>query len=143
MTNELDIDDLLNALDNEENESIMNLNSSSIKQAKNDILQRLQLDKETIKSFHKKLKNYRWVDELKDIQYGAYIRWINIRNPNNLKLTNGGIICDMQILENGVHIKCKNNINRIFQIIMNENIIFQKLTFQEEILLSAMNYLQQ
>ena len=43
---------------------------------KNNILQKLQLDRETLKSFHKKLKGYRYCVDMADVQYGYYIRWI-------------------------------------------------------------------
>ena len=59
---ELDVNNLLNALENESNASIMNLTSSKIKSMKNNILQKLQLDRETLKVFHKKLKGYRYCE---------------------------------------------------------------------------------
>ena len=62
------IDNLLNALENESNASIMKLTTSKIKSYKNNILQELQLDRETLKSYHKKLKNYRYCDEISDLQ---------------------------------------------------------------------------
>ena len=73
---ELDVNNLLNALENESNASIMNLTSSKIKSMKNNILQKLQLDRETLKSFHKKLKGYRYCLDMADVQYGYYNRWI-------------------------------------------------------------------
>ena len=109
---------------------------------KNNILQKLQLSGEILKEFHKKLKCYKYVDELNDINYGCYIRWISLKNPEKIYLTNGGIICDIKILENGIHIMVKNNMNRIIQIKLDENIIFQKLTEQEIIILQALDYLQ-
>ena len=42
----------------------------------------------------------------------------------------------------GVHIKCKNRLNNIFEIRLDENIIFQKLTDQEELLLKVIDYLE-
>ena len=89
-------DDIYDALDNDENESIMKLTSSKIKQYKNDILQKLQLKGKDLKEIHKKLKEYRYCENLDDIQFGAYIRWISLKNPDNIKLTNGGIICDIK-----------------------------------------------
>lgn len=133
--------DLLSALDNESNESIMKLNNRKIKDIKNTILQRLQLDRETLKNLHKKLKNYRYVDELPDINYGSYIRWISLKNPSNIKLTNGGLICDIKILDEGVHIMCKNNMNRVMQIKIDENLVFQRLSEQEHVILSVLDYL--
>ena len=78
---DLDIDSLISALDNEENESIVKLNSKLIKEDKNNILQKLQLERESIKQLHKKLKHYRYVDEIPDLHYGSYIRWIPLKNP--------------------------------------------------------------
>ena len=97
---ELDVNNLLNALENESNASIMNLTSAKIKSMKNNILQKLQLDRETLKSFHKKLKGYRYCTDMADVQYGYYVRWIPLKNPENLKLTNGGILMDIDIINN-------------------------------------------
>ena len=104
---ELDIDNLLNALENETNTSIMNLSSVKIKSIKNNILQKLQLERETLKNFHKKLKDYRYCSDMADVQYGYYIRWIPLKNPENLKLTNGGILMDIDIINNCVQLKVK------------------------------------
>tara|TARA_Y100000389_G_C17140115_1_gene354505 strand:+ start:205 stop:624 length:420 start_codon:yes stop_codon:yes gene_type:complete len=132
---------LLTALDNENNTDIVKYTSSKLKSIKNDVLQQLLLPKEQLKDLHNKLKLYRYVDDLSNIHYGRYIRWINLKNPDNLKLTRGGIIIDIQILSNGIHVTCKNNMNRIFQIKIDENMIFQKLSDQEKTILSVMDYL--
>ena len=132
---------LQKALDNENNSSIMNLNSKKIKSIKNDYLQKLLLPRDKLKEYHLKLKDYRYVDDLSDIQYGRYIRWINLNKPDNIKLTTGGIIIDIKILETGIHLVCKNNMNQRFQIKIDENIIFQKLSDQEKILIAALDYL--
>ena len=73
---DLDVNSLLNALENETNASIMKLNTKKIKQHKNDILQKLQLQKNTLKTYHNKLKHYRYCSDISDLQYGYYIRWI-------------------------------------------------------------------
>tara|TARA_B110000967_G_C18450296_1_gene347569 strand:- start:1 stop:429 length:429 start_codon:yes stop_codon:yes gene_type:complete len=140
MENEEKIE-LLKALDNENNSTVINLNTRKIKAMKNDMLQKLQLSSNTLKQYHIKLANYRYVDDLEDIQYGCYIRWIPLRNPEVIKLTNGGIIVDIKILENGIHIVCKNNMNRIFQIKFDECMIFQKLTNQENVIISVLDYI--
>ena len=72
---ELQIDQLLGALENETNESIMELSNSKIKKYKNDVLQRIQIRGEKLKEMHKKLKDYRYVMGLNELQYGYYIRW--------------------------------------------------------------------
>jgi hypothetical protein len=133
---------LVKALDNENNESIMNYNSRLIKTIKNDYLQKLILSREKLKDYHTKLKDYRYVDDLSDIQYGRYIRWINLKNPEKIELTRGGMIIDIKILSNGIHVVCKNTYNHRFQIKIDECYIFQKLTDQEKILLLALDYVQ-
>ena len=137
---EINIDSLMNALDNDDNIGLLKLDFRKMKTIKNDILQKLQPSKEELKKLHKQLDEYRYVDELPDIKYGAYIRWISLRKPN-IKLTNGGIICDILVKDDGIHIVCRNNMHRFFQIRMSECIIFQKLSDQAKVLLSVMGYL--
>jgi hypothetical protein len=139
----LDIDKLLHALDNEENEDIINHDHETISKEKNDILQKLKLSRDVIKSLHQKLKLYRYVDNLEGIRFGAYIRWISLKNPNpdKINLTNGGFICNIEILNDDIYITVKNNINRLFKIKMSENLIFQKIMQQEQVILSAMKYI--
>ena len=138
----MNVDSLLKALDNENNENIMNETPSSIKSKKNDILQQLGLKKEDLKMFHKKLKNYKYCEQPNEVDFGKYIRWISLKTMENFKLTNGGIICDMKVVNDELHIVCKNNLNRIIQINFNTSIIFQKLSNEENIILHALKLLQ-
>lgn len=137
----LDVNRLLNALENENNESLLDLNKEKISTMKNDILQKLNIKNDKLKLFHKKLKLYRYVDNIEDINYGSFIRWISLKTPNDIKLTNGGIVCDMKKKNDSIYIICKNSMNRFFTLTLEENLIFQKLTSQEEVILTAMNYL--
>ena len=135
----LNVDNLLKALDNEEHTNLINTSFQQIAKDKNDILQNLHLQKDKLKDFHKKLRHYRYIDELNDLKYGQYIRWINLNNEI-LKLTSGGIFLDLKLLNNGTHVVCKNNINKVFQIKFDECIFFQKISNQEEIILKVLNY---
>ncbi len=139
---DLDVNSLLNALENETNASIMRLNTNKIKEIKNNMLQKLQLDKDELKKLHKKLNHYRYCSDISDLQYGYYIRWISLKNPENIKLTNGALIVDILISNNCVQILCKNNRNRIFQIKFDECIIFQKISEQEFIILQVLDHLE-
>ena len=141
MTNTLNIEELLSALDNDEHSNLLNTSYEKIAKDKNDILQQLQFNSEKLKLYHTKLKDYRYVDELNDLKYGQYLRWINIKNPERLKLTNGGIFLEIKLLDTGTHMMIKNNMNRIYQIKMDECIVFQKLSDQEKIILLALKYL--
>lgn len=137
----LDVNHLLNALENESNASIINMTTGKIKEIKNNILQRLQLDRDQLKMFHKKLKNYRYCSDMVDLQYGYYIRWIPLKNPDELYLTNGGLLLDVDIINNCVQLKVKNNRNRIFQIKFDECEIFQKISPQERVILGVLDFI--
>tara|TARA_Y100000385_G_scaffold6945_1_gene7562 strand:+ start:114 stop:542 length:429 start_codon:yes stop_codon:yes gene_type:complete len=140
MTEGLDVDLLMKSLEREENDCLMNLDTAKIQQIKNDMLQKLQLPREKLKKMNKVLKQYRFIDEIPDIKYGAYVRWINLTN-SELKLTTGGIICDIKIVKDDVLIVCRNTMGRFFQFKLNECLAFQKITDQENVLLSALDYL--
>ena len=135
------IETVIKSLDNEKNESIMQLTNAKIKEQKNDMLQKLQLERTKLKAFHEKLKNYRYVDEISDLQFGYYVRWIPLKRPDDIRLTNGAHVCDIKILNDGVHIVCRNGHNRFMQINLDENLVFQKLTDQERIILKTLDYL--
>jgi len=135
-------DYLLKALNNENNSGLENLTTKKIKAIKNDYLQQLQLSRDKLKEFHLKLKDYRFVDDLTDIQYGRYIRWISLKTPEKICLTTGGVIIDIKIKEDGIHLLCRNFKNNRFQIKIDECFIFQKLTDQEKTILAALDYLE-
>ena len=140
MSGTLDVTKLMKALENEDNDGLIELDHKKIQAMKNDMLQKLGLPRDKLKSLHKSLKFYRYVDELPDIHYGSYVRWISLKNPNNIRLTNGGIVCDVKI-DDGINVVCRNNMHRFFQFKMGECLVFQKLTDQEQVLLSALDYL--
>ena len=138
----MDTTKLINALDNENNENIMNLTSKKILEMNLNILKELHLDKTTTLDYLKRLQGYRYVDEINDIKHGAFIRWIPITDPKYLPLNYCGMICDIKITDNGVIIKCKNFMHRHYTFKMDECLIFQKLTSQEKIIISALDHLE-
>jgi len=137
----MDIDKLLKALDNEENSKFMNLTTKKIHDMKLAILKELQLSQQDITEIMRKLKEYMYVDEMNELRHGAFIRWIPIKDPDNLHLTAGGLLCEINVTDDGVSLTCKNFAHKHYQIKMDECLIFQKLTAQEQVLLSAMDHL--
>ena len=138
---ELNIEKLLSALEDDDNAQLLELDFKKIEIDKKNILDKLELPKKQENVLLKKLRQYRYIDELPGMKYGSYVRWISLKNTENLKLTNGGIVCEMKVGDKGIVIVCKNNFNRFFQINMTETLIFQKLTEQELVLLSALEYI--
>lgn len=132
---------LMIALDNNKHEHLLNQTSTTIEETKIKMILNLHLSKKEYQKIINNLKHYQFVDELPDMKYGSYIRWINLTNVENIKLTNGGIVYEIKVGEKGIIIVCKNNMNRFFQLNMNEALIFRKLTNQELILLSALDYI--
>jgi hypothetical protein len=139
----MDVNKLLKALDDETNENLLNFTTNKLREMTLHILKELQLPKKNTLELFQKLKDYKYVDEMNDLKYGTYIRWISVENPNNIQLTKGALFCEMKITDEGVFCVCKNLgfSNRHFQIAMDKNLIFQKLTSHELVLLSALDHL--
>jgi hypothetical protein len=137
----MDIGLLVKALDNDQNESVMNLNSEKITEMNLKIIKELQLPRDTTLIYMEKLNGYRYIDEVKDIKYGGFIKWIPIQDPYYLPLNTGGIISEIKMTDNGMILVCKNFMHKYYQIKMDECLIFQKLSNQEKILLSALDHL--
>ena len=134
-----DIFDKLNhALDNPDNESMGGLTTAKIRNQINDILQALGLERTILKTFHSKLKEYRFIEDLNGLKYGSYVRWIDLlRQP--ISLTNGGIVCAIDVTTTGIAVTCKNNIGQMFRCNFTECIVFQKLSDQEKIIVAALD----
>ena len=139
----MDVNKLLKALDDETNENLLDFTSQKMKEMNLKIIKELQLPRNETLDILKKLSDYKYVDEMSDLKYGTYIRWIPINNPNTIILTKGAVFCEMKITDEGVFLVCKNYgySSKHFQIQMDTNLIFQKLTTQEQILLSALDHL--
>ena len=139
----VNVDKLMYALDNENNENIMNLTTQKILEMNLNILKELHLDKQTTLNYLKKLKEYRYIDEINDLKHGAFIKWIPITDPSYLPLHHCGMICEIKITDNGVFITCKNFMHRHYTFKMDECLIFQKLTSQEKVIIYALDHLEQ
>lgn len=139
----MDVNKLLKALDDETNETLLNFTTDKIREMNLNILKELHLSKNDTLELMRKLKEYKYVDEMNELKYGAYIRWIPIEDPTNIYLTKGALFCEMKITDDGVFCVCKNYgfKMRHFQLSMDKNLIFQKLTDQELVLLSALDHL--
>jgi hypothetical protein len=139
----LDVDKLEKALDNTKNDSIMNFTTKKITELNYKILQELNLDNKTTMEYLKKLKDYKYVDELPELKHGGFIRWIPTNDPNYLPLNTCGIVCDIKIADEGVFVTCKNFMHRHYNFKMDDVLIFQKLTTQEQIILIALDHLDE
>ena len=139
----MDVNKLLQALEDETNENLLDFTSNKMKEMNLKIIKELHLPKDESLKILKKINGYKYVDEMSDLKYGTYIRWIPIENPKEIDLKKGALFCEMKITDNGIFLVCKNfgYNSKCFRISMDKNLIFQKLTDQELILLSALDHL--
>jgi hypothetical protein len=141
----MDVNKLINALDNENNEKILNLTTKKIKEMNMKILMELSLPRDKLVTITKKLNGYRYVDEIDELKCGTYLKWILLTDPDpdNIELNKGALFCEIKCKDDGVFIVCKNIgfSSRHFQIKMDECLLFQRLTTQEIILLNALDHL--
>lgn len=135
-------EELSQMLNDMDDKKLIHLNSSIIKEAKNNILQKMGFDRNELKHYHKVLKEYRYVDELDELSLGHHIRWFNLTKVNELKLYNGAILVNIDYINNNVYLVCKNYKNKMFSIKMNEIILFQKFNAQELVLIKILDYIK-
>lgn len=139
---DLDIETILKTMEDEKSEYLFGLTTKKLKAFNYDVLKKLKLGKRTAKEFMKKLDGYKCVDELDEIKYGKFVRWISLKDePENMKLVTGGIICELNIGDSGTIVTCKNFTNRYFKFVLDECVVFQKLSAQEVVLMSALDLL--
>lgn len=145
----INVDDLLKSIESDKLLSVSKLSYDKINTIKYNVLTRVGLEDDELESMLLKLSDYRYVEELQDIHHGAFVRYIPLTNNsskskqdnNEIILKPGGFICDIKILGSGVQLLCRNHFRKMFQLRLDEVLLFQKLTKQEEIILSVFDYL--
>lgn len=137
---EVDLDEIIQDI---EKYKLSGLNTKKVKEIKTKILKKVVMNNEELKLYQKLLTQYRYVDEVDEFRPGSYIRWFNLKKVESFKLMRGGFIVDLKPTENDINILCKNGNNRFFYLKMNECIIFQKNTAQEELLIRILDHMKE
>lgn len=130
----------INALEKNDNEKLLSLTTQKIWNINYNILRELQLSTEIVRNYLNGLQNYRYVDELCDLKRGLCIKWVSLLEPEKMHT---GILVDMKIADQGILIVSKNFMHRHYSFKMEEVALFQKLTSQEQLILQALDYLEQ
>ena len=97
---DLNIDLLTRAAENEDNAHMLELTMESVTAAKMGILNDLSLDDDEKNSIMEKLKGYVYIDEIHEVRSGTYVRWLNMEYDDDTaivvtSLAKGGIFCDI------------------------------------------------
>jgi hypothetical protein len=138
----MDMDTLMKALENDDHAHLLNLTTTKIKKMKLEILKELGLTRAELLEMMEKLKTYRYVDGMNELRNGAFLRWIPIKDDGKgLELKKGGLFCNFRVCDEGTFVVCKSYYHKYFQFKMDECLLFQKLSDQEQVLLCAMDYL--
>jgi len=134
---------LLQSLENEDNEYLLDLTTKKIRDMNKKVLEELELTAKEMSDYLSKLKEYKYVDEVSDLKYGAYLRWISLADPDDLDLKKGAIFCEVKVGDDGLFLICRNYgySKKHFRLKFDEHMIFQKLSEQELILLNALDQL--
>lgn len=82
------------------------------------------------------LEQYAVVDEYHQLLHGRYVRWVAL-DPDDIKLTNGAIVIKSEMKEDGLLVTLKSMNHRYWSIKFNEVVLFQRLSFEELVLLEA------
>lgn len=139
----MDINALLDTLDTPQNDKIIDKNKQSIQNMKNKMLQSIGLERDKLIQYNKSLKDYMYVDDISELNYGSYLRWIPldvIEKKKEIKLVNGGFLTDINFADKGIILKIKIFGNRFLNIYFDKCMIFQKLSENEQILLELIQY---
>jgi len=82
-----------------------------------------------------KLMDYRFVDEIHELQKGKHVRWI--RRSHNGTITNGGIVVNVKFTNTGTQVIVKNSQNRFIQYSFEQTATFQKMSPEEQLIVLA------
>jgi len=141
----MDIALLEKALENDNNIGIIHTNIQEIKARKNDILQQLGLKAEELKTYHQKLKDYRYIDNIQDLKFGATIRSINLlimkQKEQGQRLNSPAMLTDIKECDKGLAIVLRTFNRHYITLYLEENLLFQKINQEEQILLKAIKQL--
>ena len=138
----MDLALLEKAVENDNNLSIIQTNIQEIKTRKNDVLQRLVANKDVLAQLHDKLRDYRYVETAMEMRLGAAIRWIRLNVDHaEIRLNNPAMITKIEEINNTIAIVVRTFNRKHVTLFLYENLLFQKISPEEQILLKAIGYL--
>jgi len=141
----LDINAILSAMTKAENNTIANMTLKKITARRHEILSSLNLTTEKMEEFERKLHMYRVIENPYDLKHNQLIRWIPLRSLETRPyVTLGGTLFRVrENIEEKVHIVTIRNIKRfVFNIRFELNVVFQRLSQEELMILRAVEYVE-
>lgn len=139
----MDINAILSAMNKTENNTIANLTLKKIAARRHEILSSMNLTPEKMAEFERKLPMYRVIENPYDLKHNQLIRWIPLRSLETRPyITLGGTLFRVhENPEEGVHVVTIRNVKRfVFNIKFELNVVFQRLSQEELLILRAVEY---
>jgi hypothetical protein len=121
-------------LDDKTNAEIMNELKQSLDDEYGDSLPKIEKIQ-----IVKRLIGYRVVDELDALHFGKHTRWIQ-KYQDKVKLTNGGILLNTIFTNEGINLVIKLWNGTVIQVRFDDCLVYQKLSYDEQIILMASDY---
>jgi hypothetical protein len=141
----LDINAILSAMNKAENNTIANMTLKKITARRHEILSSLNLTPEKMEEFERKLHMYRVIENPYDLKHNQMIRWIPLRSLETRPyVTLGGTLFRVrENTEEKVHVVTIRNIKKfVFNIRFELNVVFQRLSQEELMILRAVEYVE-
>jgi hypothetical protein len=141
----LDINAILSAMNKAENNTIANMTLKKITARRHEILSSLNLTPEKMEEFERKLHMYRVIENPYDLKHNQLIRWIPLRSLETRPyVTLGGTLFRLrENPEEKVHIVTIRNIKKfVYNIRFELNVVFQRLSQEELMILRAVEYVE-
>jgi hypothetical protein len=143
--NSVQVQDLLNAAQNVDMDYLGEKTLETISEEVVQSLSILDISQEDRKTLCEKLVLYRFVDQIYQLHKGKHIRWIRLHETERSSakprvLTKGGIVVDISFMDNGTYIMCTNKLY-FFKIKFDDCLIYQRLSDNEQMILSCQSYL--
>ena len=139
----MDINAILSAMNKTENNTIANLTMKKIDARRHEILSSLNLTPEKMAEFERKLPMYRVIENPYELKHNQLIRWIPLRSLETRPyITLGGTLFSVrENPEEGIHVVTIRNVKRfVFNIKFELNVVFQRLSQEEMLILRAVEY---
>lgn len=141
----LDVNEILNAMNKSENNTIANLTLKKIADRRREILSSLNLPTDKMEDFDRRLQMYRVIEDPRDLKHTQLLRWIPLRSLETKPyLTIGGTLFSIKVRpDDGLHQITIRNVKRfVFQIKFELNVVFQRLSREELLILRAVEYVE-
>ena len=140
----LDVNAILSAMNKTDNNTIANTTLKKIHARRHEILASMNLTPEKLAEFERKLHMYRVIENPYDLKHNQLIRWIPLRSLEARPyVTLGGTLFRVrENVEDKMHIVTIRNIKRfVFNIRFELNVVFQRLSQEELLILRVLEYL--